>query len=393
MPLAQSDSFKQNCFFWKVFGLWPGRTPNKYYKYFSFAYLMTTLAAYNALLTLNLYYTPRQIDLFIHEVIFYFTEIAISTKACMIIFKRKQIVSIFELLDCDEFKRNDSTGHQIVENHNSYYKLYYKIVFVVSHFTYLSQVLLPVIGMLIFKTSLDLPICEYYFLSEQYKDNYFTLIFVYQSVGMYGHMMYNVNIDTLIVGFMLLAIAQMKVLSHDLENLKIEKKYTGREEELDYKQLQKLHKRLKHYALVLKYCADFQEIINAIMFVQYGVGAACICVTMCGFVLPDLKIETFIFMVGYFFVMNLQVFVPSWLGTQLRFESQELMVAAYKSDWIPRSKSYRQSIKLFLERAKHPVVITGLKIFPLSLATYISVMKMAYSCFTLVRFIKDRQEH
>ncbi|KAI8431926.1 hypothetical protein MSG28_004467, partial [Choristoneura fumiferana] len=108
---------------------------------------------------------------------------------------------------------------------------------------------------------------------------------------------------------------------------------------------------------------------------------------------PDLKIETFIFMVGYFFVMNLQVFVPSWLGTQLRFESQELMVAAYKSDWIPRSKSYRQSIKLFLERAKHPVVITGLKIFPLSLATYISVMKMAYSCFTLVRFIKDRQEH
>ncbi|KAI8431929.1 hypothetical protein MSG28_004467, partial [Choristoneura fumiferana] len=115
------------------------------------------------------------------------------------------------------------------------------------------------------------------------------------------------------------------------------------------------------------------EIINAIMFVQYGVGAACICVTMCGFVLPDLKIETFIFMVGYFFVMNLQVFVPSWLGTQLRFESQELMVAAYKSDWIPRSKSYRQSIKLFLERAKHPVVITGLKIFPLSLATYISV--------------------
>ncbi|KAI8431922.1 hypothetical protein MSG28_004467, partial [Choristoneura fumiferana] len=124
--------------------------------------------------------------------------------------------------------------------------------------------------------------------------------------------------------------------------------------------------------LAAMYCADFQEIINAIMFVQYGVGAACICVTMCGFVLPDLKIETFIFMVGYFFVMNLQVFVPSWLGTQLRFESQELMVAAYKSDWIPRSKSYRQSIKLFLERAKHPVVITGLKIFPLSLATYIS---------------------
>lgn len=154
---------------------------------------------------------------------FYFTEIAVSTKVCMILFKRKQIVSIFELLDCDEFKGNDITGSRIVENHNYYYKLYYKSILLVSNFTYLSQVLFPVIGMLIFKTSLDLPICKYYFLTEENKDDYFTLIFVYQSVGMYGHMMYNVNIDPLIVGFMVMAIAQMKVLSHDLENLKIEK--------------------------------------------------------------------------------------------------------------------------------------------------------------------------
>lgn len=223
---------------------------------------MTTLVAYNALLTLNLYYTPQRIDLFIREVIFYFTEIAVSTKVCMILFKRKQIVSIFELLDCDEFKGNDITGSRIVENHNYYYKLYYKIILLVSNFTYLSQVLFPVIGMLIFKTSLDLPICKYYFLTEENKDDYFTLIFVYQSVGMYGHMMYNVNIDPLIVGFMVMAIAQMKVLSHDLENLKIEKNHTGREEELDIQQLQKLHKCVKHYALVLKLVLFFYTVLK-----------------------------------------------------------------------------------------------------------------------------------
>nr|AJE25872.1 olfactory receptor OR12 [Planotortrix excessana] len=392
MPPPQSDSFRHNCFFWKVFGIWPGRTPNKYYKYFSFTYLITTLVAYNALLTLNLYYTPRKIDLFIHEVIFYFTEIAVTTKVAMILLKRKQIVGIFELLDYEEFKGSDDTGRKIVETHNSNFKIYYKILSILCNFTYLSQVIYPVIGMLIFKTTLDLPICKYYFLSEETIDNFFTLIFIYQSFGMYGHMMYNVNIDTLIVGFMVLAIAQMKVLSHDLENLKIEKTDTGRGEELDQKQLQKLYKCVKHYALVLKYCADFQQIISATMFVQYGVGAACICVTMCALLLP-LKVETFIFMVGYFFVMSLQLFVPAFLGTQLLYESQELMVAAYKSDWIPRSRGYRQSIKLFVERAKHPVVITGLKIFPLSLATYISIMKTAYSCFTLVRFMQDREEH
>nr|AXF48814.1 odorant receptors OR78 [Lobesia botrana] len=391
MSSKQSDSFNQNRLVWTIFGLWPGKMPYKYYKYFSYSYLIITLLAYNTLLNLNLYYTPRKIDLLVKEIIFSFTEIAVMSKVFMVVFKRKKLVAIFDLLDCEEFKGTDDAGREIVERHNKYYKMYLLSNTTLSNFTYLSQVLFPVIGFLIFNNDLDLPICKYYFLSDETKNYYFAWIFVYQSFGMYGHMMYNVNIDTLIAGFMILAVGQVRLLHHELENLKTEKSDTGSEETLEYRQRHKFRKIVNHYALFLQYCKDFQEIISGTMFVQYGIGAGIICVIMVGLLLPS-TVETFMFMVGYFMAMNLQILVPAWLGTQLSYESQELMVAAYTSEWLPRSEWYKKNFKLFVERAKHPVVITGLKIFPLSLATYISIMKTAYSCFTLLRIIQDRQE-
>ncbi|XP_063538507.1 odorant receptor 85a-like [Cydia strobilella] len=387
----QSDSFKQNRFCWTVFGLWPGKIPEKYYKLFSFPFLIISYVAYNALLTLNLYHTPRRIETLIREIIFTFTEIAVGGKLSMILFKRKKIASIFKMLDCEEFKGNDEIGREIVMKHNDYYKKYLLLNTLLSNFTYFSQVLFPVFGFWIFGNTLDLPICKYYFLSDQTRDDYFTSIFIYQSLFMYGHMMYNVNIDTLIAGFMTLAIGQVKVLCHDLENLKMEKSIGGLSIIMDLKPQYKLRKILNHYELLLEYCDRFQAVIGGTMFVQYGIGSGIICVIMCGLLLPS-SLETQMFMVGYFMAMNLQIFVPAWLGTQLTYESEALTTAAYKSEWLPRSKRYKSSIKLLMERAKNPVVITGLKIFPLSLAVYIQIMKTAYSCFALLRIIQDRQE-
>lgn len=55
------------------------------------------------------------------------------------------------------------------------------------------------------------------------------------------------------------------------------------------------------------------------------------------------------------------------------------MTAAYSSEWIPRSEPFKSSLKLFVERAKTPITITGLKMFPLSLLTFTSVRRSIIS--------------
>ncbi|XP_063536965.1 odorant receptor 42a-like [Cydia strobilella] len=391
MSTKQSDSFTQNRFFWTVFGLWPGKIPNKYYKYFSLTYLIITFVTYNALLTINLYYTPPRIDLLIREIVFFFNEIAVAFKVSMVIFKRKKIAAIFDMLDCDEFQGNDDIGREIVRKHNDYYKKYLTSFTLLCNITYFFLVFSPVFTFVIYENTLELPVCKYYFLSDETRNDYIYLIFVYQSFGMYSHMMYNVNIDTFIAGYIILAIAQIKVLQHDLENLKVDKSDDGSGKLLDLKQQQKLRKIIHHYGFILEYCKEFQDVISGPMFVQYGIGSSIICVSICRFLLPA-TLETYTFTVTYFLSLHMEILAPAWLGTQLKYESHELMTAAYKSEWLPRSERYKRSLKLFVERVKNPIIITGLKMFPLSLPTYISIMKTAYSCFTLIRILQNRQE-
>ncbi|XP_026494797.1 odorant receptor 2a-like [Vanessa tameamea] len=385
-----SDCFKINFIHLKFFGIWRGYNSSKYYKYYSILFLFINSFTYNSLLILNLLFTPRKIDLIIREVIFLFTEVAVAGKVFMILLMRKEIFDAFNILDCEAFKGEDEASRQIVESHVSKYKTYWKIYAIISNFAYSSQVFLPIFVYLIFNTKMELPICKYYFLDDHVIRNYFVFWFIYQSVGMYGHMQYNVNIDTLIAGFLMMAIAQFEALNNGLKNLKVVKNNTKNYQFRDAAEIVKLNQHLEHYQQILDYCSAIQNIIGITMFVQFGIASVIICVILCGLLLPS-SIEAMIFMVSYLFAMLLQIFVPAWLGTQLSHESQELVFAAYCSEWIPRSERFKRSLNVLMERAKRNIILTGWRLFPLSLDTFTSILKNAYSFFTLIRNVQARE--
>ncbi|CAH4030987.1 unnamed protein product [Pieris brassicae] len=151
------------------------------------------------------------------------------------------------------------------------------------------------------------------------------------AVGIYGHMMYNINIDSLIAGLILKVIAQVRIVDQELRNLK--------SNSVEEEQLVKLNKCLRHY--------EKPKTFGALM-------------------------SMLLYMSPYAFVMILQIFVPAYLGTQLRYRSQDLVNAAYCSEWIARSESFKRSLKLFMLRANTPIVFSGCGLFPLTLDTFTS---------------------
>ncbi|XP_031769108.2 putative odorant receptor 92a isoform X2 [Galleria mellonella] len=210
----------------------------------------------------------------------------------------------------------------------------------------------------IWNTKLELPTCNYYFLSDDIRDDYFIYWFIYQSFGMYGHMMYNVNIDTFIAGLIFIAVSQMKVLNFKLLNLKVNANSGLDEKEQDRLQTLKLTKCLEHYNILLRYCMSIQEILDVIIFVQFAMASIIICVTIYGLLLLSTN-KSLMFMVSYLLAMLCQIFIPSFLGTLLSFESENLVFAGYNSEWIPRSEKFKKILKIFMERAKTPIVLTG----------------------------------
>ncbi|XP_023953127.2 odorant receptor 4-like [Bicyclus anynana] len=388
-----SDCFNVNFKFLKIFGVWPGKIPHKYYKYYSALFLSINLVLYNALLILNLVYTPREIELIIREIIFLFTEVTVIGKVLMVVLMQKKLFTVFDILDCEEFNGSGEVK-QIIDTHVSIYKKSWKIFTVLGNFSYGSKVGILIIMIMMFNADMELPICKYYFLDHDIVRRYFVFWFIYQSVGMYSHMQYNTNIDTLISGLLYMAIAQVKILKYEIENLRVVNMKIQRRCFLteDSEQIVVLHKYLKHYEMILKYCSLVQDLIGVTLFIQFGMASIMICVVLCALLLP-LKIEVLIFMITYLCALVGEIFVPAWLGTQLTYESGELVSAAYYSEWIPRSERFKRSLKLFMVRANTNIVITGWRIFPLSLDTFTSIMKTAYSFFTLIRNVQDRDEN
>lgn len=241
-----SRCFKLNFVFLNVFGIWPLNKNGTCYRYYSLSFVFISLFVYNLLLTLNLVYTPRKIEIFIREVVFYFTEIAVTGKVVMILMKRSDISNVLNDLDCEAFQGQDDISRVIIKLHITKYKLYWRIYALISNFAYFSQIFLPLVLYFIFNTRIELPICKYFFLNDYYVQKYFIYLFIYQSVGMYGHMTYNVNIDTLIAGFIFMAITQLRVLNYKLKHFKISKNCTRNIEILKLKRL------LKHYDAIIR---------------------------------------------------------------------------------------------------------------------------------------------
>nr|WCC57487.1 odorant receptor 30 [Papilio machaon] len=383
-----SRCFKLNFVFLNVFGIWPVKNNGTLYRYYYLSFVFISLFVYNLLLTLNLIYTPRKLDTLIREVVFYFTEIAVTGKVVMILTKQSDILNVLRILDCETFQGHDDISRIIIKRHITKYKIYWKIYAVISNFAYCSQILLPVVWYFLFNTPLNLPICKYYFLNVQFIKKYFIYLFIYQSVWMYGHMTYNVNIDTLIAGFVIMAITQLRVLNYKLKYFYISMK--SLRNSTQNMELQELKRHLKHYDIILSYCSKIQEILSVSLFVQFGMASAVICVILCGLLLQTSK-ESLIFMISYLLAMTLQIFVPAYLGSILSNESQELVYAAYCAKWITRSKAFKSSINIFLTRANKKISITALKMFPLSLDTFTWIMKTAYSFLTVIRNIQYEQ--
>ncbi|XP_046977843.1 odorant receptor 49b-like [Vanessa cardui] len=377
---------------WKYLGIWPDGKHKTMYRCYSSAYIFIVLILYNIQQTLSLYYAPRKIELMIKEITFFFNVLAITNCVFMILYRKKTIIKIFKALDSEQFQGTDIVTKNILMKDVAHYKMYWKGLVGLGNFAYTLNSVVPIIANLaITSYQLQLPTFNYYFLSDSIKKEYFGFLYAYEFFSIYGIMMYDVTTDSFINGMLFFSITQMKILNNKFRNLKTEINSKLSRDEQERIHVTKLKECLRHYDSILTYCSDVQSIINFIMFVKFGLGSLLICVLLCGLLLPQ-TMESIMFMLFYSMAMVLQIFVPCWLGTQLTYQSQELVFAAYNSDWIPRTEPFKRSVKVFMERAKTPVVIIGFKLFPLSLETFTSIMKTAYSFVTLVRNFQEEAE-
>ncbi|KAL0851340.1 hypothetical protein ABMA28_007160 [Loxostege sticticalis] len=387
--IQHSQIFNLTISIWKIFGLWSDKSSSKWFRLYSYLFVTVTSVVYISFYTLSLFYTPLTVEIFVTEAIFYFSAVCGFIRVVIILIKHQELISNFKIMDCKELRVNDGkTDEHIRQFKNGYSRYFraYAIYCCTGGYTFL--VILPLLNYFLRQEELKLPVCEYYFMTDETKNKYFFYWYTYQTVGMVGTITNNITSHTIVCGLIYMAITQFKIMNDNIANIMLDDDDIPKEEK-ERIYLNKLQKCLRHYEIILEYCQSVQNITSLMIFVQFGLAALTLCCCMYMFLLP-LTEKDLMFIGSFTGIMLLENFVPSFLGSQLTNESHNLRFSAYNSDWISRSKSFKAGLMILVERAHKPVVITGLQMVPLTLETFASIVKTAYSFFTLLRGTQDK---
>ncbi|XP_045492394.1 odorant receptor 4-like isoform X2 [Colias croceus] len=359
--------FKINKIYWKILGIYPDTSKNLYLSIYSRAFVFIFILGYDILYTINLFFIPRQLDVFIEQMILYLTILVVSSKVLCFIFMEKKIMKLLTILESDLFKTDNEMERQILRKANKFNVKSWKIYAIVSYISNLTHVSSPFIIHLLFSGKLEPPVCGYDFLSDDTKQRFIYPIYFYQSIGMHFHMLNNVNVDTFILGLMIFLIAQLDILQMKMKNITDQSSFLREEPDDETSGIEpkksvidtilKLNKALVHYQDVTEYCYLIEDVFSKALFTQFSIASGIICVCLYRFTLSTLVSQ-----------------------------------AIYQCDWTSQSGRFKSSVRLFMERAQRPLTITGWKMFLLSLSTFTSIMNSAYSFFTLLRHIQTRED-
>ncbi|TMW46719.1 hypothetical protein DOY81_008200 [Sarcophaga bullata] len=66
-------------------------------------------------------------------------------------------------------------------------------------------------------------------------------------------------------------------------------------------------------------------------------------------------------------------------------DSDEISLAIFHSNWPDEDRRYRQAIAFFLQHTQKTLVLTAMKIFPITMNSNINVVKFAFSVYTMMK--------
>ncbi|XP_013177596.1 PREDICTED: odorant receptor 2a-like [Papilio xuthus] len=172
----------------------------------------------------------------------------------------------------------------------------------------------------------------------------------------------------------------------DDENDKLTVKMYRDVEKIRFKDL--FYRRLvmckKRQELIVWLVDEIESIFGTPMVLQMLVMAWIICMTIYKIAAINILSVECLAMVVYLNCVLFQLFIYCYFGTQLKYESEYVNQSIYECDWPAVSPRLRRPLLIMMERCYRPIAPCIAYVVPMSLDTFISVVKFSYSLYTFL---------
>ncbi|KAH9641372.1 hypothetical protein HF086_012659 [Spodoptera exigua] len=205
----------------------------------------------------------------------------------------------------------------------------------------------------------------------------------------YGHL----AIDCLIATYYAQAEVQLKIIKYNLEHLFDSSGATERVQdegrimygdELDKDLRHRFVHYIQRYETVAWFTKEVSDIFNlAIAFELFSSSALLCLVTFVMSYSPIMSVA-FVFFSVVLVVLLMRVFLYCYFGNMVQFQSESVATAVYLSGWLSASPRLRRDLLIAMLRWSKDITPVVAGIVPLSLTTYVSVLRSAYSLFAVL---------
>ncbi|GLV41243.1 Odorant receptor 83a [Carabus blaptoides fortunei] len=232
---------------------------------------------------------------------------------------------------------------------------------------------------------------------------------MYQFLGVWFGALINASMDTLASGLMVQACGQLEVLKHSLAHIRqqalralnrhdetcscgdkvwqclrpvhLTQNSANFEQEV-YKQVVQC---ILHHQAIVEFVNKLESTFTASIFAQVCAGAIAICITGVELSILDPYSFEFVTVSLYCMAITVEIFFYCWYGNELFLTSTTVGDAVYMSDWHRFGPRVNKLLFIIMERSKRPLRLTAGKLFQLSLDTFTSILRSAYSLCAVIR--------
>uniref|UniRef100_A0A182FRA8 Uncharacterized protein n=1 Tax=Anopheles albimanus TaxID=7167 RepID=A0A182FRA8_ANOAL len=356
---------------WKICALYNEKPQGLFYRAYRYTFNFFLMAVYLFTLILNMFVmqTFEQLVLYIMYIVF--TEVVMVLKAVITYYKFDQICRLHQMTLCENFKPQDDLETELHRKAIGVIKYYYYLYFIISCAAVSSALLY------LLQKEYRTPFFPWMFGIEygpEARGNY-GIIFAYQIIGMYFHMLINVSGDEQLCYLLGKISIQLDLLANRFQRLR-----SSQEFERAFAGL------VDHYEQLLKMLRDVEKLYSPAFFAQFSASGLVICATAVKassmFNLSELTaFQNLLYMIA----MMLQMYLPCHFGNEVTRKSNVLKTAVYSSQWYNMRLKERKIILMLLQRLNKPFTMTAYYFFNYNLQAYTTTLNMAYTAYALLQ--------
>ncbi|XP_047519620.1 odorant receptor Or2-like [Pieris napi] len=200
----------------------------------------------------------------------------------------------------------------------------------------------------------------------------------YQSYGAIYGGGWITSFDTNAIVIMVFFKAELEMLRMDCADI------FGKGEQVNHKEakerLKNCHQR--HVDLMAN-ARLFNSCLSPIMLLYMIVCSVMLCATAYQISAESNPMQQFL-IAEYLLFGIAQLFMFCWHSNDVYYASKDLMIGPYESEWWSRPKSEQKDISMLVDQLNNTIVFTAGPFNNLSVATFINILKGAYSYYTLL---------